>query len=101
MTLLNVISKTALKRFWQIHPEAETTLLEWYKVMQKIQCQHLNQLQQFFPSADYVRKKDLELVVFNVGVNKYRVISGISFRTQTVFIKAVLTHREYNEWNKR
>jgi mRNA interferase HigB len=98
---VNVISKLALKDFFAVHPEAEKPLLEWYKVLQKIRCQHLKELQQFFPSADYVRKKDVELFIFNVGGNNYRVVCGISFRTQTAFIKAVMTHREYDEWNKR
>jgi mRNA interferase HigB len=101
LTLVNVISKTALRDFWNAHPEAESSLLEWYKVMQRIRCNHLNDLHSVFPSADYVRKKDLELTVFNVGGNNYRIICGISYRTQTVFIKYVLSHREYTQWSKR
>ncbi len=98
---VNVISKNTLRVFYSIHPEAEAVLLEWYKVLSKVRCENFNQLKHFFPSADYVVKNKLELTVFNVGGNKYRVICGISYRTQTVFIKHVFRHREYDEWNKR
>lgn len=98
---MNVISKTSLKVFYDIHPEAEQALLEWYKVLSKIRCENFNQLRAFFPSADYVKKNNLELTIFDVGGNKYRVICGISYRTQTVFIKFVFTHRDYDQWNKR
>ncbi len=98
---MNVISKTALKVFWGIHPQSETALLEWHKVLARVRCENLHQLRQFFPSADYVKKNLLELTVFDVGGNKYRIICGVSYRTQTVFIKYVFTHQEYDQWNKR
>jgi mRNA interferase HigB len=34
--------------------------------------------------------------VFNVGGNKYRLIAHIRFEKQIVYIKAVLTHTEYD-----
>ena len=37
-----------------------------------------------------------DLVVFNVGGNKYRLITHIRFEKQIVYIKAVLTHTEYD-----
>jgi len=41
------------------------------------------------------------LTVFDVGGNKYRLIACVRFEKQIVYIKAVLTHREYDKgaWN--
>jgi mRNA interferase HigB len=38
-----------------------------------------------------------ELLVFDIGGNKYRLIAYIRFTKQIVYIKAVLTHREYDK----
>ena len=38
-----------------------------------------------------------ELTVFDIGGNKYRLIAHIRFEKQIIYIKAVLTHREYDK----
>ena len=38
-----------------------------------------------------------ELAVFGIGGNKYRLIAYIRFEKQIVYIKAVLTHRQYDK----
>jgi mRNA interferase HigB len=54
------------------------------------------ELRQAFGSADMVGK----LTVFNIGGNKYRLIAAIQFDRGRVYIRHVLTHREYdlNKW---
>jgi len=46
-----------------------------------------------FPSANVVGR----CVVFDVGKNKYRVITKVFFREQTLLVRYVLTHKEYDE----
>ena len=38
-----------------------------------------------------------ELAVFDIGGNKYRLMAYIRFEKQILYIKAVLTHREYDK----
>lgn len=42
------------------------------------------------------------MTVFNIAGNRFRLIAGINYETQTIFIKHVLTHAEYDkgEWKK-
>jgi len=46
-----------------------------------------------FPLADQVGK----LTVFNIGGNKVRLIAAIHYNRQKIYIRAVLTHSEYDE----
>jgi mRNA interferase HigB len=39
-------------------------------------------------------------VVFDVGGNSYRVVVIVRCRFKKVFVQRVMTHREYDEWNK-
>lgn len=48
-----------------------------------------------FPSADKVDK----LTVFNVGGNKIRLIAAIHYNRKKVYVRAVLTHKEYDAGN--
>ena len=49
-------------------------------------------LRRMFPSADQVGK----LTVFNIGENKARLIAAIHYNRKKVYIRAVLTHSEYD-----
>jgi len=55
-------------------------------------------LRETFPSADQVGK----LTVFNIGGNKVRLIAAIHYNRGKIYIRAVLTHAEYDEqrWRK-
>ena len=55
-------------------------------------------LRETFPSADLVGR----FTVFNVGGNKVRLISVAHFNRGKIFIRAVLTHQEYDAgtWKK-
>ncbi len=51
-----------------------------------------------FPSADQVG----DALVFNVRHNRYRLIVVAVYRVQKLYVKALLTHKEYDreEWKK-
>jgi len=57
-----------------------------------------NELREVFPSADMVDN----WVVFNIGGNKYRLITSIHFNRGKVYIRHVLTHAEYDkgDWKR-
>ena len=52
-----------------------------------------------FNSADIVKCKPSNRVVFNVGGNKYRLICGYHFGNQCInlFVKFVGTHKQYDK----
>lgn len=90
---MHIVSRKRLKEFWEIELNALTPLDEWYKRLKKTKCSNLAALRQIFPTADLVGK----CIVFNVGGNKYRVITKIDFQRETVYVRFVLTHSEYDK----
>jgi len=90
---MRIISKKKLKEFWLKHPQSEIPLDNWYKVVTRNSYNNLVELRSTFPSADLVDN----LIIFNISGNKYRLITAIHFNTGTVYIRAVLTHAEYDK----
>lgn len=95
---MHIISRKALRDFWERHPDSEDPLLRWYKIIERSEYRTFAELRATFPSADLVG----DLIVFNIGGNKYRLIASVHFDRGKVYIRHVLTHREYNreEWKK-
>jgi HigB_toxin, RelE-like toxic component of a toxin-antitoxin system len=52
------------------------------------------------PGSRYTRDSVDELIVFNVGGAKYRLIATVSYPQEKVYIRYALTHKEYDrgEW---
>lgn len=93
---MHVITRSRLVEFWEKHPDSKTSLLLWYKLTTTATWQNFVELREVFSSADQVKN----FTVFNIGGNKYRLITFIDYNYQKVFIRHVLTHAEYNkdEW---
>lgn len=96
---MHVITKPALVAFWVKHPDAQASLQAWYRTMENEVFADFNHLRATFASADYVDG----LTVFNIGGNKYRLIAAIHYNRRKVYIRAVLTHAEYDRgsWKRR
>jgi mRNA interferase HigB len=88
-----VISKARLRDFWEKHPESQTPLTAWYQVARRADWQHMMDLRWDFPSADAAGP----WTIFNIGGNKFRLVTEIVYRTHKVYIKAVNTHAEYDK----
>ena len=90
---MHVITRKRLNEFAEKHPEAKASLAHWYNLMKRSDFPNFVELKTIFPAADYVGK----LTVFNIGGNKVRLIAAIHYNRKKVYIRAVLTHTEYDE----
>src|SRR6266478_4887875 len=94
---MRVISKARLRQFWETpgHADAEGPLRAWYThVNSKTVSWHAwGHVRTEFGNASIVGN----CVVFNIGGNKYRLITRILYASQKVFVLKVLTHAEYDE----
>lgn len=89
---MHIISRKALQTFWEHHPESKSALSRWFKIVQRSDFDTFEALRATFPSADKVG----DLIVFNIGGNHYRLIASVHFNRRKVYIRHVLTHREYD-----
>jgi mRNA interferase HigB len=89
---MHVITRKRLNEFAAIHPAAKSGLEHWYKTMKRLEARSLAELRSVFPHADRVGN----LTVFNIGGNTARLIAAVHYNRQKVYIRAVLTHEEYD-----
>jgi mRNA interferase HigB len=91
-TRMHVISRKMLRQFWAVHPDAEEPLRAWYKLARQEAWDTFADIRALFPRADRVGR----FTVFDIGGNKYRLITVIHHNRGKVFIRSVLTHKEYD-----
>src|SRR5688500_7899711 len=90
------------------HPDVHAALLTWLEAARAAEWRSLLDVRSQFPTADGValRKRGKVVVVvtvFNIGGNKYRLITLIDYRRQLVTVTHVLTHAEYDKekWKRQ
>ena len=90
---MHIITKKALQKFWEKFPDAENALRSWYQIAKKAEWKNLVEVRNDFPHADLAGV----CTIFNIGGNKYRLITKIFYPNKKVLIRFVMTHAEYNE----
>jgi mRNA interferase HigB len=88
---VHVVSHKAIRIFCDEHPNARTALDHWYRVAKRAIWSSFAELKHSFNAADFVPPR----VVFDIGGNKYRLIAEINFMRRVLFIRGIMTHKEY------
>lgn len=96
---MHIITRKRLLEFSEKHPDSNSALESWYRIVKNTKFNSFAELRQTFPSADQVGK----LTVFNIGGNKARLIAAIHYNRSRVYIRQVLTHKEYDRgiWKEK
>lgn len=68
-------------------------LMHWYRVAKKALWNDVHEARADFPHADPVDK----FTVFNIKKNEYRLITVVHYNRFKVYVRAVLTHEEYDK----
>ncbi len=89
---MNTISRQKIREFVALHPNSESSLISWYKIAIKAKWQNIVDVRQDYPHADLVGR----LVAFNIAGNNVRLIAEIRYQSQSILIKHILTHTEYD-----
>lgn len=89
-----IISKKMLRKFWEIHPNAEQYLKTWYDTVKHADWNSPSDVKNSFAHSSILKDSR---IVFNIKGNKFRVVAKFNFEKQWVFIRFVGTHEEYDK----
>lgn len=92
---MHLISRKKLREFWNIHSDSAGPLQSWSKVVEHAQWLNFSDVRRIYAGADQVGR----FTVFNIGGNKYRLIAVIHFNRRKLYVRHVLTHKEYDNGN--
>ena len=90
---MRVISKRRLQEFWREYPESEKPLLSWYEIVKKSDWKNFSEVRETFRHADVYR----DCVIFDIGGNKFRLITKIRYQKKRIYIRFVLNHSDYDK----
>jgi mRNA interferase HigB len=90
---MRVIAVSALRAFWTRHPDAEQPLKAWYEEVTGASWAQPADIKARYRSASVLKNRR---VIFNIKGNDYRLVVGIAYKLQVVYVKFVGTHKEYD-----
>lgn len=90
---MRIISKRRLQEFWREYPSSEQPLLSWYEIVKRVDWENFSDVRGSFRHADIYR----DCVIFDIGGNKFRLITKIRYKKKRIYIRFVLTHSDYDK----
>jgi mRNA interferase HigB len=99
---MHVFSHPAILNAGKAYPDAKTSLDAWFKIASRAVWTNIHEVRADFPHTDPVGT----CVVFNIGGNKYRLITRIFYASEkfrgNVYVLHFLTHKDYDQekWKK-
>lgn len=99
-----MISRKKLRTFYLAKPERrrhESAFEGWFKLTRRARWQSFVDAKALFGQSDVAAdtKSKRTATIFDIGGNKFRVITLIDYTRQTVLVTHVLDHKEYDRGN--
>src|SRR5690349_757742 len=94
MPAMWIISRSHLKTYWESKGQqgSKQPLEDWYTVTEQADWNTWADLKATFADASHVG----DCVVFNIGGNKWRLVTRLRYKAHKAFILKVMTHEEYD-----
>lgn len=100
---MDVRGKPVIVEFIAKHENAAKPLKRWVELTENARWANFAQVRDTFRSADLIQRGGAAYVIFNVGGNKYRLVTEIDYDGAVVVVDVAMTHAEYskNKWKDR
>jgi len=90
---MRIIAVRTLREYRRVHNHAELPLKAWFQAAKLAEWRTPQDIKDEHANVSILRDNR---AVFNILGNNYRLVVKIHYNTQTVFIRFVGTHREYD-----
>lgn len=92
---MKLIGKQPLRDFIERHADARSQIESWEAEVEEAQWSTPHELKSRYPKVSIVKSQN---VIFDICRNKYRLWVKLNYKNQTVLIKKIGTHKEYEKW---
>ncbi|MBD2296846.1 type II toxin-antitoxin system HigB family toxin [Anabaena sphaerica FACHB-251] len=94
---MRIISEKRLKEAYEKYPDANPGITAWKKIAEEQNWNNFADVKANVPFAPDLVKN---FVIFDIGGNKYRLITRIEYKKKAIYIRGFITHIEYdkNKW---
>lgn len=89
---MRIISERRIRDFGERYSDAGTALGNWKRAVRAARWSTQADVKAQFKESDLVGER----TVFNVANNRYRLIAYINSGAQIVYVKDILSHKEYS-----
>ncbi|WP_115375867.1 type II toxin-antitoxin system HigB family toxin [Adhaeribacter pallidiroseus] len=93
---MRIISTSRIIEFYTKHANSKTGLQLFISRIKALKITNLNELRNVANSVDVIGNNR---VIFNIQGNNYRLIAVVLVANQTVYIRWIGTHAEYDKIN--
>ena len=90
---MHIIARKRLREFWEKHPDAKGQLKAWYHEVKHATWSKSADVKAMYPKASVVGD---DRVVFKICHNKYRLVVLVKYASETVYVRFIGTHAEYD-----
>ena len=91
---MRIIALSALRTFWNRHPDAEMPLRAWYALASRANWKTPADIKEAYQNASFTAN---HRVVFNVKGNDYRLVVSVHYDRGLMYVRFVGTHRQYDK----
>lgn len=90
---MRVIATSALREFWEVHPDGEAALRAWLQRAKAAKWQEPAEVNALYLPASILRDNR---VVFDICGNKYRLVVRMNYGFGLIYVRFIGTHAEYD-----
>lgn len=93
---MKVVGRQLVEDFCKQHPDASGRMNAWLMEAERAEWKTPADIKARYASASFLAENR---VAFNIGGNRFRMLTKVTYRLEIVLIERVGTHEEYDSWD--